>query len=107
MVLVVFLSTPALQQFTFRFKRRKDQYEQITSQYEDADGTATEESLKAYTDFIPRLLLILVSAIATSVALASAILITTRPDSPLTIEHWLQFTSWVRHSGKNGHQFVS
>lgn len=93
--LVGILSIPAFRQYIVRFQQRKDQYEHVSGHYEDEDGAATEESQDAHKDFIPRLILILVAAVATFDALAAAFLLTTRPDRPLTVEQWLQFSIWA------------
>lgn len=92
---VTLLSIPALYQIITRFRARKAQYQHLSGIYEDKDGVATEESQEAFSDFIPRLILILLSIVVCLDALASAVIITTRPDLPLTIEQWLQFGTWV------------
>ncbi|KIW37082.1 uncharacterized protein PV06_10710 [Exophiala oligosperma] len=92
---VTLLSIPALYQIITRFRARKAQYQHLSGIYEDKDGVATEESQEAFSDFIPRLILILLSIVVCLDALASAVIITTRPDLPLTIEQWLQFGTWL------------
>ncbi|OAP61776.1 hypothetical protein AYL99_03979 [Fonsecaea erecta] len=89
------LSTPAFRQVLLRLRAKKDQYQELSQCYEDKDGKATEESQRAYSDFIVRLILIIISTIAFLDALATAILTTTRPQLSLTLEQWLQFATWV------------
>lgn len=95
LVLIVGLSLPAFLQILKRVRSSKLQYVDLSDRYEDEDGVATEESEGAYSDFIPRLILILVSVIGTIDCLASAILTTTRDALPLFVEQWLQFITWV------------
>ncbi|KAK5230671.1 hypothetical protein LTR47_007525 [Exophiala xenobiotica] len=99
LVAVAFLSIPASYQLIARLRAKKDQYQHVSSRYEDEDGVATEESEEAFSDFIPRLLLILISIVACLDALATAVLTTTRPDLSLTIEQWLQFGTWRYNLG--------
>lgn len=95
LVVVAALSTPALSQYLKRVRARKDQYQTLSDHYEDKDGVATADSEEAYSDFVPRLLLILISTVACLDALATAVLTTTRPQISLTFEQWLQFATWV------------
>ncbi|KIW72199.1 hypothetical protein PV04_00411 [Phialophora macrospora] len=95
LTIVAVLSTPAAGQLITRLRGRKKQYAQLSERYEDKDGVATEESEQAYSDLIPRLILILISTVACAVALATAILTTTRSYLPLSLEQWLQFATWL------------
>lgn len=95
LAVVAALSIPALYQYVNRIRASKDEYQQLSDRYEDEDGEATEESQGAYSDFIPRLILILISVVACLDALATAVLTTTRPHLSLTLEQWLQFGTWV------------
>ncbi len=95
LVAVALLSIPAGYKLVAKLRAKKDQYQHVSSRYEDKDGVATEESEEAFSDLIPRLLLILISIVACLDALATAVLTTTRPDLSLTIEQWLQFGTWV------------
>ncbi|EXJ95798.1 hypothetical protein A1O1_00922 [Capronia coronata CBS 617.96] len=95
LVLVAAFSVPALSQYLARVRARKDQHQSTSDHYEDEDGIATAESEEAYSDFIPRLLLVLISTVACLDALATAVLTTTRPQLSLTIEQWVQFTTWL------------
>ncbi|KIX98535.1 uncharacterized protein Z520_05836 [Fonsecaea multimorphosa CBS 102226] len=88
------LSTPAFRQILLRLRAKKDQYQELSRCYEDKDGKATEESQQAYSDFVVRLILIIISTIAFLDALATAVLTTTRPHLSLTLEQWLQFATW-------------
>lgn len=95
LAIVAVLSVPAARQAFIRLRARQKQYGQLADRYEDKDGVATEESQEAYSDFLPRLLLILISIVACAVALASAIISTARSHLPLSLEQWLQFATWV------------
>ncbi|EXJ81324.1 hypothetical protein A1O3_07614 [Capronia epimyces CBS 606.96] len=94
-VIVAAFSIPALSQYISRLRAGKGQYQSISDHYEDEDGAATAESEEAYSDFVPRLLLILISTVASLDALATAVLTTTRPRLLLTFEQWLQFATWL------------
>lgn len=96
LAIIAALSVPALYQYLERVRVRKDQYSELSDLYEDEDGTATEESQEAYSDFLPRLILLLTSAIASTDALISAVLTSTRSHPSLSVEQWLQFATWVR-----------
>ena len=95
LVVVGILSIPASIQYVKRIQRRKSQYSEVSDVYADKDGTATEESQEAFSDFVPRLILILTSAVAAVDALAAAVIATIRPQLPLAVDPWLQFASWV------------
>lgn len=97
LALVAVLSVPAFGHCVTRLRSKTKQYNSLLpDRYEDEDGAATDESQEAYSDLFPRLLLILISVVASAVALATAILTTTRSHLPLSLEQWLQFSTWVR-----------
>ncbi|KIX00443.1 uncharacterized protein Z518_10582 [Rhinocladiella mackenziei CBS 650.93] len=95
LVLVALLSIPAFYQHLRRIRAKKDQHQDLSDHYHDDDGVATEESEEAYSDFFPRLILILLSTVASLDALVTAVLTTTRPHVSLTFEQWLQFATWL------------
>jgi|SRR5271154_4951509 len=95
LALVGFLSLPAASQCFQRCRASKLQFEDLSGRYEDEDGIASEESEAAYSDFVPRLILILVSIVGTVGCLISSVLVTTRATVPLVVEQWLQFATWV------------
>ena len=95
LILVGFLSIPASLQIVNQLRTGKPQYQQLNEKYEDQDGTATEESEAAYSDFLPRLTLILISIIGCLDSLALAILATVRSYLTLATEQWLQFATWL------------
>ena len=88
-------SIPAFSQYLQRLRKGKSQYLELSDRYEDEDGVATEKSEAEYSDFVPRLILILVAAVGTLDALIFAVLITTRPELGLMLEQWLQFGTWL------------
>lgn len=95
LVVVALLSFPSANQFLARLRAKKNQYHDLSELYTDEDGVATEESQAAYSDLIPRLLLIIISVVASLDALATAVLTTTRPNHSLIVEQWLQLATWV------------
>lgn len=95
LILVTLLTLPSLWQCILRLQKSKDQYESLSGHYEDEDGIATDESESAYSDFIQRLIILLVSAVGSLDALALAVLTTRQPEFRLLIEQWLQFATWV------------
>lgn len=101
LVLIVAVSTPhILHAFSSRVLA-KQKYQSVPTIYEDEDGEATEESQAAFTDFPQRLLLICTSTIGCSLAIASAVLVTTNlgtaDSSDLVVQQWAQFASWVTY----------
>ena len=94
--LVVILSIPSTWQVVQRFRPGgKVRYEAVTEIYEDEDGEATEESQAAYSDFIPRLAVVLISIVGLLDSLVLAVLATARAYLKLSTEHWLQFSTWL------------
>lgn len=95
LILVASLSLPAFIQQGKRHLTTKQPYQSLADRYEDEDGVATKDSEEAYSDFIPRLLLLLLSIVGTLDALALGILTTTRVKLSLTVESWLIFGAWL------------
>ena len=93
--LIALLSIPSIHQYVRRIRSTKSQYVDLSDRYEDEDGVATQESEEAYSDFVPRLIVLLGAIIGCLDCLVSAILTTTREALPLLIEQWLQFVTWV------------
>lgn len=93
--LVASLSLPACLQQGKRYLTTKPQYQSLADRYEDDDGVATKDSEEAYTDFIPRLFLLLLSIVGTLDALTLGILVTTRVKLSLIVESWLIFGTWL------------
>ena len=95
LAVVASLSLPACLQQGRRHILTKPQYQALADKYEDEDGIATKDSEEAYTDFIPRLLTLLLLIVGTLDALVLAILTTTRVKLSLTVESWLIFGAWL------------
>ena len=96
LVLVAVLSIPATRQVVNWLRSGgKSEFVRVTEKYEDEDGEATEESQAAYSDFVQRLSLILVSIVGTLDSLALAVLATARAYLTLSTEQWLQFATWL------------
>jgi ABC-type multidrug transport system fused ATPase/permease subunit len=96
LILVSILSIPAIWQVVNRFRPGpKKDYQSVPEKYEDEDGEATEESEAAYSDFIQRLALILLSIVGLVDSLALAVLATARAYLKLSTEQWIQFATWL------------
>ena len=95
LAVVTVLCHPALILTLKRFLGKKSKFFDLSDRYEDEDGVATETSEAAYSDFIQRLILILVSVVGTLSALALAVIATSKaPSSTILIGQWLQFAIW-------------
>jgi hypothetical protein len=100
--LVVPLSIPALRQ-TLGKLRRRDGYDLVEDLYSDKDGSATEESIKRYTDLRPRIELWLSLSAGLATSIASRVL-SAKNGYPWADPHyrdlavvcsWLDLASWV------------
>ncbi|KAI9682032.1 MAG: hypothetical protein M1817_000086 [Caeruleum heppii] len=65
------------------------------SRYTDKDGVATSQSEAAFSDTIPRIIIILTSLAGLCASLAASVAITLKSDFLLLVESWLQFACWV------------
>lgn len=61
--------------------------------YEDGDGKATAESMKAFSAKVPKAFILLFASVGTGLSLAVGILST--QDEDLGIENWLGVAAWV------------
>ena len=96
LILVSILSIPATWQVVNRFRPGpKKDYQSVPEKYEDEDGEATEESEAAYSDFVQRLALILLSVVGLVDSLVLAVLATARAYPKLSTEQWIQFATWL------------
>jgi ABC-type multidrug transport system fused ATPase/permease subunit len=96
LILVAILSIPATSKAVRRLRSgSKAGYQAIPEKYEDEDGVASEESEAAYSDFVQRLALILLSIVGILDSLALAVLATARAYLKLSTEQWLQFATWL------------
>jgi len=94
LVVVSLLTLPAIHDIVIHFRASKPK----AGIYADKDGTATEESMSAYSVTIPKLLLAIFSSLGLLTAIALAVLATVRHnDDPLFLENWLNVASWVCH----------
>jgi ABC-type multidrug transport system fused ATPase/permease subunit len=95
LISVSILSIPTICQAINRFRPgAKKDYQSVSEKYEDEDGEATEESEAAYSDFLQRLALILLSIVGLLDSLALAVLATARAYLKLSTEQWIQFATW-------------
>ena len=96
LVIVAVLCHPALILTLKRFLGKKTKFFELSDRYEDEDGVATEESEAAYSDFIQRLILILVSAVGSLDALGLAVIATSHASHrKVSVGQWLQFAAWM------------
>jgi hypothetical protein len=63
--------------------------------YEDEDGIATDESMRAFSDRLPRYAIAVLSPAGFAAALAAAILTTQQGPHAREIPDWLQVGVWV------------
>lgn len=63
--------------------------------YEDADGTATEASMKAFSDLTPRLFIILGTLIGIVASTLSAVVRTIEKADDSIIVPWVLVAQWV------------
>ena len=100
---VVLASAPHVLNAAQSRSSAKRKYHALTEKYEDEDGTATEDSQKAFSDSSSRLVLVVGSFAAATLALISAVLTSARSETAghqhLVIQQWLQFVSSVCRPG--------
>lgn len=92
------LTTPALRSIAARFilgRRQRTGYQHAQELYEDQDGVATQESVKAFSDKRQRIAIAGLSAVGFVVSLALATITTNSPWRTQLVEHWLQVGVWV------------
>ncbi|WEW59244.1 hypothetical protein PRK78_004713 [Emydomyces testavorans] len=92
---VAIASIPALNSISNRCRPRKRT--SIDQLYCDEDGSATEESTRAFSDTIQRCLIAILSLCGLLVSLSSAVLTTAGVSNahyPGPIEQWLHFAIW-------------
>lgn len=86
------VSLPALTTFTLRLTTREPRQDS----YEDEDGKATPESLKAYSSKLPKSLIVLFAALGSATAIATAVLATLDIGKDgLFLDNWLSAAASV------------
>jgi uncharacterized protein YqhQ len=93
--LIALLTTPAIYTIVSRLVSRRQASDSTRQLYQDEDGTATEESEKAFSDKIQRFSIAVLSVIGFLASLALAVLVTINTPRTFFVEHWLQFAGWV------------
>lgn len=95
--LIALLTSPAVQATAARLvSKRPESTSDATRQlYQDEDGTATEESVKAFSDKVQRVSIAVLSAVGFLASLALAVFVTLQLPRSVFVEHWLQFAGWV------------
>ncbi|GAD94011.1 hypothetical protein PVAR5_2631 [Paecilomyces variotii No. 5] len=98
--IVAVCTTPALISIAARFspKARRGVSEAVEILYEDQDGAATPESVKAFTDRLQRASIAALTVIGFFTSLAIALLTTKRGPESYLIEAWLQVGIWGFHA---------
>lgn len=97
LIVTAVLSVPCVSSLLNRLTVRRRQYQSLPAQYEDEDGTATEESTRSFSTIAPRIMTLLLAIAGFSVSLASAVLETISFGKLDYIRRWLGFALWVSH----------
>lgn len=63
--------------------------------YEDEDGTATEDTQLAFSDKLPKILVLAASTIGFLLSIALAVYGSVQPRHSLAVEGWVSFGIWV------------
>jgi hypothetical protein len=88
-------SIPSLTSFLLQLRSKEPRQDE----YEDADGKATAESVKAYSARLPKAVILLLAALGTAAALAISVLVTLDVGKDgLSLENWLSSGAWVRRA---------
>ncbi|KAL2004890.1 hypothetical protein VTN00DRAFT_3163 [Thermoascus crustaceus] len=96
--LTALLTTPALCSIAGRFilgRRQQNGYQPVQEGYEDEDGVATPESVKAFLDKPQRIGIACLSAAGFLVSLALAVVTMHRVMNVQLVEYWLRVGDWV------------
>jgi hypothetical protein len=93
---VLLLSGPALWSLIHKTCfARKDVYKKIDDLYEDEDGKATEESMKAFSTFPARAISLLVASLGWVFAIASAVLQFQYGTKAFQVDGLLRLVTWL------------
>lgn len=98
LILTALLTTPALRSIASRFilgRRQQTGYQPVQEGYEDEDGVATPESVKAFSDKPQRIVIAFLSATGFLVSLALAVVTVHRSINAQLVEYWLRVGTWV------------
>lgn len=93
-IVVLLLSIPSLYATASHLLGRR-KIPSKSGTYEDKDGVATEESVKAYSAKIPKTLLTIFTTAGFLISIASAVLGTLKNNDGMLIENWLNTAQWV------------
>lgn len=101
LALIAAITIPA----AFAYVRQLTKRELKTGSYEDKDGKASEESVKAYSAKWSKVFIVLFAAIANGTAIATAVLATLHVgDDGLFLEDWLTAAASVRYQPVDTHE---
>lgn len=90
LVVIVLFSVPSVSSILHQLSKGEKKSDEI---YEDEDGKATAESVKAFSAKVPKTSILLFAAVGLGLSLALGILSTS--DEDLGIENWLSVAGWV------------
>jgi hypothetical protein len=95
--LVALATIPAASSIASRLVRWKQHtgYQSLWELYQDEDGSATEESMKAFSDRIQRWSIACCAATGFLLSLALVVVGAVYPPHRLCVELWLQIGIWV------------
>jgi hypothetical protein len=85
-------SLPALVGLFLQLSRKEKKKNEI---YEDGDGKATPESVKAFSTKTPKALIVLFGLLGAAISIVLAVLSTGAEGAPVPLENWLTAGAWV------------
>lgn len=90
LTVIALCSIPSATSFVLQLSKKEKKTNEI---YEDRDGKATAESMKAFSARVPKALILLFASVGTGLSVALGILSTS--DEKLALENWLSVGAWV------------
>lgn len=95
--LIVLASGPSISRILrLRGRPHPRGHDESPELYEDDDGVATDESQRAFSDQLPKILITATSGLGFLLALALAVLDSVERRDSLKVESWIAFAAWVR-----------
>lgn len=93
LALVAVLTVPAVVAVASNFRRKTKATAEL---YKDKDGTASEESMAAYSAKIPKTALSVFAIVGFAISTSSAITTTVKQNEVFSlVQSWLNFAQWV------------
>ncbi|KAL1849599.1 hypothetical protein VTK73DRAFT_9851 [Phialemonium thermophilum] len=90
LAIVAVCSVPSVTSLVLQLRKRERNTDEI---YEDEDGKATPESMKAYSAKLPKALILLFALVGTGLSIAIGLVSTS--DEGLALENWLTLAGWA------------